>query len=262
MSRDCSDRITTLFGACARDLTPSSKRHAAQVFYAPVLSDSEVTRNCSSILSKIELQRADRFATQDQRTLFIQRRAFRRFCGARVLGTSKPLSQIAFNETENGRPYLCDLPDFWFSFSSCRFGFLGAWSSTHGIGVDLEDQTRDLETTELARAFFSVAEAKAVEGVDGLESPRTFFQFWSLKEAALKSIGEGLPFGLDAFEFELDPNLRVVHAPPDYGAPEQFNAHVIEGTDSCAALVIRSLAGTPLTRPQRLNAGLGCRHEN
>ena len=71
---------------------------------------------------------------------------------------------------------------------------------------------------------------------------QAFFQFWSLKEAALKSIGEGLPFGLDAFEFELDPNLRVVHAPPDHGGPEQFGAHVIEGTDGCAALVIRSLA--------------------
>ena len=144
--------------------------------------------------------------------------------------------------TENGRPYLSDLPDFWFSFSSCRFGFLGAWSSTHGIGVDLEDQTRNFEAVELAQRFFSGAEANAVEGVDGLERLRTFFQFWSLKEAALKSIGEGLPFGLDAFEFELDPDLRIVHAPPDHGGPEQFDAHVIEGTDGCAALVTRSLA--------------------
>jgi len=149
------------------------------------------------------------------------------------------LSQIDFEETENGRPYLSGLPDFWFSFSSCRFGFLGAWSSTHGVGVDLEDQTKDLEATELARQFFSAAEANAVEGADGLERLRTFFQFWSLKEAALKSIGEGLPFGLDAFEFELDPNLRVVHAPPGHGGPGQFNAHVIKGTEGCVALVIR-----------------------
>ena len=57
----------------------------------------------------------------------------------------------------------------------------------------------------------------------------------------MKSIGEGLPFGLDVFEFELDPYLRVVNAPSDHGGPEQFNAHMIEGTDnSCAALVIRS----------------------
>jgi 4'-phosphopantetheinyl transferase len=130
------------------------------------------------------------------------------------------------------------LPDFCFSFSSCRFGFLGAWSSTHGIGVDIEDQTRNLEAAELAQRFFADAEAKAVEGAGGLSRTRTFFQLWTLKEAALKSIGEGLPFGLDAFEFELAPNLRVVHAPRGHGGPERFNAHVIEGADSCAALVV------------------------
>jgi phosphopantetheinyl transferase len=128
------------------------------------------------------------------------------------------------------------------SFSSCRFGFCGAWSSTYWIGVDLEDQTRNLQTVELAQQFFLKEEVRAVKVVGGLARVRTFCQIWSLKEAALKSIGEGLPFGLDAFEFELAPNLRVVHAPSDYGGPRRFNAQVIEGTDICAALVIRSAA--------------------
>ncbi|MEA2114017.1 MAG: 4'-phosphopantetheinyl transferase superfamily protein [Thermodesulfobacteriota bacterium] len=241
MSRDKSDRINDLFAAGSRDLTPASAGHAAYVLYAPVSRDPEVSRHCASVLSDTELQRADRFAAEYDRALFTQRRAFRRFCGATVLGSSRSLSQIVFEETENGRPYLSDLPDIWFSFSSCRFGFLGAWSSTHGIGVDLEDQTKNLEAVELAHRFFSGAEANAVKGVGGLERLRTFFQFWSLKEAALKSIGEGLPFGLDAFQFELDPNLRVVHTPSDHGGPGKFNAHMIGGTDSCAALVIRDL---------------------
>ena len=243
MTRDDSVRIADLFATGSRDLTPASARHAAYVLYAPVSRDPEVTRHCASVLSDTELHRADRFVNEYDKAQFKQRRAFRRFCGATALGSSRTLSQIVFEETEKGRPYLPDLPDFWFSFSSCRFGFLGAWSSTHGIGVDLEDQTRNLEAVELAHRFFSGAEANAVEGVSSLERLRTFFQFWSLKEAALKSIGEGLPFGLDAFKFELGPNLRVVHAPPDYGGPEQFAAHLIEGIDSCcAALVTRSLA--------------------
>ncbi|MFC1789138.1 4'-phosphopantetheinyl transferase family protein [Thermodesulfobacteriota bacterium] len=108
----------------------------------------------------------------------------------------------------------------------------------NGIGVNLEDQTRNLEAVELAHRFFSEAEANVAEGVSGLERLRTFFQFWILKEAALKSIGEGLPSRLDAFEFELDPNLCVVHAPPDHGGPERFDAHMIKGADSCAALVL------------------------
>ena len=62
----------------------------------------------------------------------------------------------------------------------------------------------------------------------------------ALKEAALKSIGEGLPLGLDTFEFELEPTPRVVRAPPDQGRPERFDAYWVEGTGGCAALAIRS----------------------
>ena len=237
---DASDRISELFAVGSRDLTPASARHAAHVLFAPVSHDGEVSRHCASVLSDAELQRRDRIAADCDRARFEQRRAFRRFCGATALGTSQPLSEIVFEETLNGRPYLPDSPNFWFSFSSCRFGLLGAWSATHAIGVDLEDQTKDLEATELARRFFSAAEAEVVQRADGAERLRTFYRFWSLKEAALKSIGEGLPFGLDAFEFELNPNPRVVHAPPDQGGQESFDAHVIEGMDSCAALVIRS----------------------
>jgi len=238
-----SDWVNDLFASGARDLTPASAQHVVCVLYAPVSRDPEASRRCASVLSDSERQRADRFITQDGEAHFKQRRAFRRYCGALALGSSvRPLSRIAFEETEKGRPYLPDLADFWFSFSSCRFGFLGAWSSTHGIGVDIEDRTRNLEAAEIAQEYFSQAEAKAVEAEDGLARLRTFVQLWSLKEAALKSIGEGLPFGLDAFEFELSPIPRVVHAPRNYGGPEQFKAHVIEETDSCAALVIRSAA--------------------
>ncbi len=242
MTKDDSGRIADIFAVGSRDVTPASARHAVSVRYAQVSRDPEVSRHCASVLSDTELQRANRFVDEFDKAQFIQRRAFRRFCGATVLGSSQPLSRIVFEKTENGRPYLSNLSDLWFSFSSCRIGFLGAWSSTHGIGVDVEDVTKNLEAVELAHRFFPEAEANAVERADGLERLQTFFQFWCLKEAALKSIGEGLPFGLDAFEFELDPNVRIVHAPSGHGGPEQFDAHLVERTDSCAALVTRILA--------------------
>jgi len=239
---DDSEWVNSMFTASAGDWTSSQAGHAAHVLYAPVSCDPEASERCASVLADIELQRANRFVREDGRAHFKQRRAFRRYCGARVLGSPRPLSRIVFQETDKGRPYLPELPNVWFSFSSCRFGFLGAWSLTHEIGVDLEDQSRNLEAAELAQQFFSQAEANAVRTVAGLARLRTFYQLWSLKEAALKSIGEGLPFGLDAFEFELAPNLRVAHAPPDYGGPERFNAQIIKGTDISAALVIRSVA--------------------
>ena len=240
--REQSERVRDLFVAIARDLTPATARQAVRVLYSPVSSDPEVTRLCASVLSDGELQRADRFAASGDRTLFLQRRAFRRFCAATELGPSRPLSQIVFEETENGRPYLPNSTGLWFSFSSCRLGLLGAWSPTHAVGVDLEDPTRDLEATDLAHRFFSQTEADAIERSGTSERLRVFYRYWSLKEAALKSIGEGLPFGLDAFEFELDPELRIAAAPLRFGGPERFDAHLLGRGESCGALVIRRLA--------------------
>jgi 4'-phosphopantetheinyl transferase len=248
MKQEGVDRVSDLFAASTSDWTPESVKSSAYVLYAPFSTHPDVSSCCSEVLSEAELMKAGRFIAQDDVAHFIQRRAFRKFCGARAVGTQGSLSRIDFAEKENGRPYLPNFPNLWFSFSSSRSGFLGAWSSTHAIGVDLEDKTRNVEPEELAQHFFSKAEAKAVESA-GEARLRTFFQLWCLKEAALKSIGEGLPFGLDAFEFELSPNIRVVQAPNDYGGRKQFDAHVIEGTDSCAALVIRRRANPAAPAP-------------
>jgi 4'-phosphopantetheinyl transferase len=237
-----SDRVHHLFAGISRDVTPAPVGRSVHVLYAPISLDPEVTRLCASVLSETELQRADRFAVRGDRAEFEQRRAFRRYCGAIALESSQRLSEIVFEETPNGRPYLADAPNLWFSFSSCRFSILAAWSSTHAVGVDIEDHSRELEAVDLARQFFSAAETEVVVGVRGAERLRTFFRLWSLKEAALKSIGEGLPFGLDAFEFELHPDLRIVDVPPGHGGPNRFLASVIEGTEGCAALVIRDVA--------------------
>jgi phosphopantetheinyl transferase len=243
MTCDDSEWVNGLFATGASDWTPAWANHAAHILYAPISRDPDASRRCLSVLSDAELQRVDGLVTKDGKDRFKQRRAFRRYCGALALGSRRPLSGIAFAETEKGRPYLPELPNVWFSFSSCRFGFLGAWSSTHRIGIDLEDQTRTLDAVELAQQFFSRAEVETVKMESGLSRLRIFYQLWSLKEAALKSIGEGLPFGLDAFEFELAQSPRVVHAPPEYGGPGRFNAQIIKRTDICAALVIRSADG-------------------
>ena len=249
-------RVNELFTAGSRDLTPAALLGTAQVLYVPASVDPNVMKLCTSILSKPELQRAERFASEGDKARFIQRRAFRRYCAANSLAPSQSLSDIVFEETDNGQPYLADLPHASFSFSSCSSGIAAAWSLSHEIGVDMEDRIRDSEVVALARQYFSANEANAVEMSEGSERLQTFFQFWSLKESALKSIGEGLPSGLDAFEFELKPKLRVVQSPPGYGGPEQFNPHLVEQTLGCIALVLRSRE-TRLTWPTE-QGGPGC----
>ena len=240
MTCEASARVNDLFAASVRDCTPAPARHMASVLFAPVLHDADSVCHCASVLSDAEKRRAQSFLAKGGEAHFKQQRAFRRYCGGLAVGSALPLSRIAFETTAKGRPYLPELPGCWFSFSSCRLGYLGAWSSTHQIGVDIEDQTRSVEATDLAQAYFSRCEAKVVEGAGEWPRARTFFQLWTLKEAALKAIGEGLPFGLDAFQFELHPSIRIVDAPRACGGPERFHAYAVEAAGSCAALVIRS----------------------
>lgn len=241
MTEDRSDMVFRYFESCSQDLTPATVKERVNIRYAPCSHDPEVTRICASVLAESELCRADRFALQADRQRFIQRRAFRRFCGAAMAKVALPLSRMVFEETENGRPYLAGLPGCWFSFSSSGRGLLAAQSSTCAVGVDLEDRTGNLEITALARHFFSAREASAIEQLCEPERLQCFLRLWCLKEAALKSIGEGLPFGLDAFQFETGPVLRIVRTPAEYGGPEGFSAHFVERSDICASLVLRNL---------------------
>jgi 4'-phosphopantetheinyl transferase len=241
MSNESSERVRNLFAATARDLTPKFARSTCQVLYAPMSRSEDVSGKCRSVLSVTEQQTAARIVAIDGRGLFEQRRAFRRYCGAIAVGSATPLSRIHFEATTKGRPYLANAPNLWFSFASCPSGMLGAWSSSHGIGVDIEYPDGNLEAIELARVFFSRAEAESILTADRSQRPETFCRFWTLKEAVLKSIGEGLPFGLDAFEFVLNPNPQLVQAPGRYGLARQFNPFLLRETDGCAALVTRRL---------------------
>lgn len=240
MNRRASKAIETYFSARARAIMPRSARDHRQVLFVPVSGDPEITRQCSAVLCPEEQQRASRFAAPADNALFIQRRAFRRYCAALALESTQPLSAFQFVETADGRPYLADQPVLWFSFSSCRHGFLGAWSSTHDVGVDIEDNTRADGIAELAEQFFSSTEIPFVEAAKTPEGRQNFYRLWSLKESALKSIGRGLPFSLEAFVFELEPRPVAVRTPPEFGVPGRYNACVTQTADHCIASVVRS----------------------
>jgi 4'-phosphopantetheinyl transferase len=240
MHSDEQNRIQVAdhFAASSRDLSPQAVDSQAQVLYTPFTDDVQLSRHCAFLLTQQELSRAGRFAKEEDRHRYVQRRAFRRFCMARALGHARVPAEIRFGETDKGGPFLVDFPDVHFSFSSARGGCVGAWSKDHGIGVDVEELSRVLDAAELARANFTGAESDIVCALVGRERKRAFLHFWTLKEAALKSIGEGLPFGLDRFEFALEPGPYLLQAPASEGGAGAFKAFLAEDADQCVAIVL------------------------
>lgn len=234
-----SQKIENHFTQGVRGVTPIEFCSDAKALYIPVTNDPDFTRLCASVLSPEELSRARKFSDPIDRVTFIERRAFRRYCGKRAANSFQDLPEVRFETDQRGRPFLPDTPGIWFSFSACRTGLLGAWSSTHGVGVDLEDTHRQLAASDLAHHFFSKNEASLVSARGTDDNRQVFYRLWCLKEAALKSIGVGLSFGLDAFEFELKAVPRVIKAPREHGRKAHYRAQFLAGTGHCASMVTR-----------------------
>src|SRR6187401_1560991 len=100
MTPKLSENVKDIFAALSVDRTPAFARNVTHLLFAPFSPDPEVTRVCSLILSETELQRSERFVKEVEKQHFIQRRAFRRYCGAIATDSADELSKIYFDETD------------------------------------------------------------------------------------------------------------------------------------------------------------------
>jgi 4'-phosphopantetheinyl transferase len=72
------------------------------------------------------------------------------------------------------------------------------------LGVDVE-AIRPIER-EIAKSYFSVAEVKELDEMQGDAWLGGFYRCWTRKEAILKAEGAGLSLPLDGFDVSLGPN--------------------------------------------------------
>ncbi len=112
--------IRDVFAVSARGWTLGAARDEVHLLYAPVRSDVWVNSLCSEVLSQGELLQAERFAAVRDKALYLQRSAFRRYCGSLALDARVPLGQINFATSEAGHPFLAGQ----ISSSASRRGFL------------------------------------------------------------------------------------------------------------------------------------------
>ena len=94
------------------------------------------------------------------------------------------------------------------------------------VGVDVEYTRRDMSFGEVVRRQFAPAEGAALRSLPVELQHERFFDFWTLKEAYIKAVGEGLSIPLDAFSFSLNADhsvhLRRVSDPQDESKEWQF----------------------------------------
>jgi 4'-phosphopantetheinyl transferase len=163
------------------------------------------------ILTADEQERARRYALPAVRGQFIVARSFLRTLLGRYLGCDP--TEPRFGSADRGKPrlvYPARQPILHFNVSHSRSLVLVALSIRGEVGVDIEYRRPMENFLDLARRFFTPAEAEGLSRLSEEHGEDAFFHIWTCKEAFLKLTGLGLSRGLDSLEISLTPPARLL----------------------------------------------------
>ena len=128
---------------------------------------------------------------------------FKRGVLARYAGTAPEALQ--FSEGEHGKPRLVNAGrPLEFNLSHSGDWLVCAVTAGTTVGVDLERCRPERASMKVARRFFREQEAALLEKSSDASMVEHFYDFWTLKEAAIKARGEALAPGLSAYGFTLE----------------------------------------------------------
>lgn len=153
------------------------------------------------LLSVEEQQRASRLRFDLHRARFVRAHAITRLILASYIGI--PAHQLHIEVDCFGKPFLAGPTPFDVRFNLSHSSELMLLGITNGleIGVDLEFHAENLDWHQIVGDYFSQREVAFLKGMETPEVARiAFYRMWTLKEAYLKAVGQGLRAGLDQVE--------------------------------------------------------------
>jgi 4'-phosphopantetheinyl transferase len=170
-----------------------------------LLDDAALAARLEALLAPDELERRDRMARDSGRRQQLLTRALQR----EVLSHHAPYiapRDWRFLRSEAGRPSLAppfDATGLHFNLAHTEGMVAMAVARAPRIGIDVEALGKRAPLP-VARRYFSEREAAALFALPAEQQPLRFLRLWTLKEAYLKALGEGISGGLDRMTFTLE----------------------------------------------------------
>ncbi|MGH1419165.1 MAG: 4'-phosphopantetheinyl transferase family protein [Hyphomicrobiaceae bacterium] len=175
-----------------------------EIWHWPLhFADEAAREQHAAILSTDETHRARKLLSTRHRDEFIAARAGLRRILAGALNTTT--ETLVFSYGPHGKPVLetqTNEPSLHFNIAHSGGQAALALSPNNEVGIDIE-QHRDIDI-RIAKRFFTAREWQIISTAKGTRQQELFFRCWVLKEAVLKTTGEGIQRGLDSFDVSLD----------------------------------------------------------
>lgn len=169
------------------------REEVVPVWIVPLSIEPRTRVQETSVLSRAEIDRAERFIFEKDRLAYVHSHVALRCILGGYLNTDP--SSLRFSETARGKPYLAGAhasSGLYFSLSHTHGLALCALAFGREVGVDAEAMDRAIDVQAVARRTYSPDEQNALLGLTGAEQRAAFFRIWTRKEAFVKACGGGL----------------------------------------------------------------------
>ncbi|MCB6184475.1 4'-phosphopantetheinyl transferase superfamily protein [Leeia sp. TBRC 13508] len=150
----------------------------------------EPTDGTIHFLSENEQARAASIShVQSKQHFVLMRAALRCLLSTHYLPSKNP-NEIDIQLTASGKPFIKDCPTIQFNLSHTgNIGLIAISTSHPSVGIDIEVISDKRNLLGIAKHFFS---AKEYNFYHENQSPSSFYQIWTAKEAYVKCLGSGL----------------------------------------------------------------------
>lgn len=155
-----------------------------------------------ALLPDGERERAARFVFEEDRVAFVAAHALLR----EMLSRDGRLAPDAWEFDTNafGKPALAagqGAPGLTFNLAHTRGLVACAAAIDADVGIDVEGLSHGVNALEIAARCFSPEECRGLAACSDDEQRVRFTELWTLKEAYIKAVGQGLSHPLDTFGF-------------------------------------------------------------
>jgi 4'-phosphopantetheinyl transferase len=183
------------------------------------------------VLDPGERERASRFWIEADRREFAAAHALLRAMLTYYFDV--PALAWRFLVDANGKPWVdpnVGPHEIQFNLSHTRGLVAVALASRGAIGVDVEEIDEAKADLAIAEAYFAPSEVELLRQAPPSERTRCFFRLWTLKEAYIKAIGEGLSAPLNSFAFTFEP-IRVAFLHGARKGPANWRFAILPASD-------------------------------
>ena len=222
-----------------------------QLWYAfpDEINQPELLQQYEQMLSADEHDSYQRLQQHEHKREYLVSHALLRSCLSQYV--DKQPSDWDFLYNDHGKPSVLiedEGLDIQFNIAHTSGLVVCAISASAEVGVDVEFHSDSQALLEMADHYFSEKEIIALNRLSKTDQEISFFRYWTLKEAYIKAVGEGLLTPSADFSFEFDTTGGISFTPANSDALDvgsEWSFHVIDPVeDYTVGLAVHSAAST------------------